>query len=319
MRLQVFHAPDMAAAMAQLRAMLGPDALILGTRRVTGGIELTAATEAEETMTPAPLAPRPMRDEDLPVPKAANVQDSLLAWHGVPEALAARLRGQSLDQALAAALPWGGLDLAAGPPLVVAGPPGAGKTLTVVRLATRLVLAGTPPLVVTADGRRAGAMEQLSAYTRLLGLTLLSAPHPATMGAAVSRRGEGQAVLVDMPGADPFDPAQRDEIAALVAAAAARVALVIPAGQDPQESGDMAEAFRLACTDAAAPCLIATRLDLARRIGGVLVAADQAGLALTEAGIGPGAADGLVKLTPTLLQARLEAAAPFQKTNRGVA
>ncbi len=51
--------------------------------------------------------------------------------------------------------------------------------------------------------------------------------------------------------------------------------------------------------------LVATRLDLARRLGGVLAAAARTGLALTEAGIGPGAADGLLPLTPEWLAARL--------------
>jgi flagellar biosynthesis protein FlhF len=46
-------------------------------------------------------------------------------------------------------------------------------------------------------------------------------------------------------------------------------------------------------------------LDVIRRLGGVLAAADAARLTLTEAGIGPGAADGLVPMTPDFLAARL--------------
>jgi flagellar biosynthesis protein FlhF len=49
---------------------------------------------------------------------------------------------------------------------------------------------------------------------------------------------------------------------------------------------------------------VVTRLDVARRIGCVLSAA-RAGLALVEAGIGPGAADGLVPLTADFLARRL--------------
>jgi flagellar biosynthesis protein FlhF len=50
--------------------------------------------------------------------------------------------------------------------------------------------------------------------------------------------------------------------------------------------------------------MLPTRLDLARRLGGILTAAST-GLALTEAGMGPGAADGLVPLTPEWLAQRL--------------
>ena len=50
--------------------------------------------------------------------------------------------------------------------------------------------------------------------------------------------------------------------------------------------------------------LVATRLDQSRRLGGILAAA-ATGLALTEAGIGPGAADGLTAFTPAFLAERL--------------
>ena len=46
MRLKLYRAPTVAAAMAQVREELGADALILATRRVAGGVELTAAGAA---------------------------------------------------------------------------------------------------------------------------------------------------------------------------------------------------------------------------------------------------------------------------------
>ncbi len=174
------------------------------------------------------------------------------------------------------------------------------------RLATRLVMAGSAPLVITTDGQRAGATEQLAAFTRLLGLTLIVASHPATLARALLRRQPGCPVLVDAPGTDPFDTAQRDEIAGLAATAGAQTALVLPAGMDPAESAELAEAF----AEAGATLLVATRLDLARRLGGVLAAAEAGKLTIVEAGIGPGAADGLMALTPALLAQRLERTGP---------
>ena len=76
--------------------------------------------------------------------------------------------------------------------------------------------------------------------------------------------------------------------------------LVLPAGLDAAEAADLAHAYAAA----GASLLVATRLDLARRLGGILAAAS-ARLALTEAGIGPGAADGLLPITPEWLAARL--------------
>ena len=108
-------------------------------------------------------------------------------------------------------------------------------------------------------------------------------------------------MLIDAPGCDPFDPAQVEELAALAGTASARIVLVLPGGMDPAEAADLAAAYAAA----GATQLVATRLDLARRLGGVLAAAAAGRLALTEAGIGPGAADGLVPLTPALLAERL--------------
>ena len=78
------------------------------------------------------------------------------------------------------------------------------------------------------------------------------------------------------------------------------IAVVIPAGADPGEAAEAAAAL----AEGGARLLVATRLDVARRLGSILAAAE-AGLALAEAGIGPGAADGLVPFTPALLAARL--------------
>lgn len=284
MRLKLYRAPSVADAMARVRAELGADALILATRRVRDGVEVTAALEPEE-----------------PPPRVDPARLTALAFHGVPAAMHTSLQSGPLDQALTQALPFAALPLAPrDPPLLLIGPPGAGKTLTVARLATRLVMAGIPPMVITADGKRAGAIEQLAAFTRLLGINLIVASHPLALGRALTRRENAAPVLIDTPGSDPFDPAQAEETAALAATANAVAALVLPAGLDPAEAGELAQAY----ARRGATLLVATRLDLTARLGGVLAAA-AAGLALTEAGIGPGAADGLVPLTPAALAERL--------------
>ena len=289
MRLKLFRASTVNQAIAQVRRELGADALILSTRRVQDGVEVTAALEADAA-SPAPPAPPPAS------------APSCLAWHGVPPDLQARLGAGPLQDTLAAVFRFGALPLGpSAPPLLLTGPPGAGKTLTAARLATRLTLSGTPPLVITADGRRAGAAEQLAAFTRVLGLPLLVADEPVALARALARRERGAPVLIDSPGLNPFDPAERDELAGMAAAAGANLALVLPAGLDAAESADLAAAF----AETGAALLVPTRLDLARRLGGILAAA--ATCVLTEAGVGPGAADGLRPLTPANLAERLQA------------
>lgn len=299
MRIRVFTAPRMAEAMAMVRSELGADAVILGSRRTSGGVEVTAALETEEPVVAVPPLAVP------PAAPAAAAPSGVVARHGIPPKLAARLEGGSLSALLAQNLRFGPLpDPALGKPLMLVGPPGAGKSLTCAKLAARAVLrggGGGAPLVVTTDGQRAGATEQLAAFTRVLGAPLASAPDPGALAAAVARRGERQPVLIDTAGCDPFDPGQAPSLLALARASGADIVLVLPAGLDPGESADLARAFAVL----GARHLLPTRLDAARRLGGV-VAAAAAGLVLTEAGTGSGVADGLTLLSPEWLARRLE-------------
>jgi flagellar biosynthesis protein FlhF len=319
MRLKIYRAATIAEAMGQARAELGAEALILSTRRVGQGVELTAALEPS-TEAPAPpsrLVARPVaQPADQPVahtfawaPAPADSSRALL-WHGLPPDIAHRLSDATLAESLAAMLRFGTLPLQPhGPPLLLAGPPGAGKTLTIARLATRFVLGGERPLVITADGRRAGAAEELAAYTRLLGLDLVVASTPAMLLRALLHRDAGAPVLIDTTGVSPFAPAQMAAVAALGAAVAATPVLVLPAGQDPHEAADHAAAFAAA----GVRHLIPTRLDMARRLGSVVTAALAGGMTLSEAGTGPGANDGLTRLTAAYLADRLCQAPPPQE------
>jgi flagellar biosynthesis protein FlhF len=284
MRLKLYWAPAMADAMARVRSELGAEALILATRRVNDGVEITAALEMPEDL-PA----------TLPRPEVITA----LEFHNIPSALRSALQQGDVEAALAQTLAFATLPLHAAPLLLV-GTPGAGKTLTVARLAAPLVMSGILPVVVSADGKRAGATEQLAAFTRLLGIRLMVACDPVTLGRALANRQPGTPVLIDSAGCNPFNVAQMEELAALAATVGAAMVPIIPAGLDPPEAADQAEAYR-AC---GARLMLATRLDVARRLGGLLAAA-ATGLALTLAGVSADVADGLRPITPAWLAERL--------------
>lgn len=289
MRLRTIRAARMSDAMAILRAELGEEAVILGTRRVGGGVEVTAGQDTEDE--PVLIAHETVAKAALP---------PALRRHNMPGALAQRLAGAPLSAALAQEFRFAPLPFDSGPLLLV-GPPGAGKTLTCAKLATRLLLAGTPPLLVSADGRRAGAAEQLAAFARVLSLPLSIARTPGALAKALARGAPGQPVLVDMPGCDPFDDAGARRHAALAEAARGTAVLVLPAGLDAEEAAETARAFHLlGCRH-----LLPTRLDAARRLGGVLAAATAADLTLTEAGTGQDVAAGLTRLDAEWLAGRM--------------
>ncbi len=334
MRIRIFRAPTLAEAMAQIRAELGADAMILSDRRRANFVEVTAALETSDPLElRAPVTARneivdlepftsPWARSEGRLQHLAQSIDAAttaaLAWHGLTPALVTGLGGTalesgSLEQACTRMFRFAPIELEPGcDPVLLAGPPGGGKTLTVARLATRLVLAGRQPLVITADGKRAGAVEQLAAFTRLLGLTTVVANTPAILVRALERREADQPVLIDAPGLDLQDPGEHDLLQQLRSASGAAMALVLPSGLDPNEAQE------IACAHAGlgARFLVATRVDQSRRLGGILCAARTSGLALAEAGIGSAAADSLVPITPGFVAERLRrgGVAPRQAT-----
>lgn len=130
MRLKVYQAPSMSAAMAMVRDELGSDALILAHRAVDDGVELTAAQEhsPSDAITPqsaVPIqwpAPSPS-PAAVPLLPTAIARSGTLRWHGVPAELAARLGRGDLATAIAAAFQFDILPCRPGaPPLMVVGP-----------------------------------------------------------------------------------------------------------------------------------------------------------------------------------------------------
>jgi len=303
MRLKLIRGATLAEAMDELRRVLGPDVLILSTRTLPGnrGVEIAAALEDPEPP-PEPIGPL----ETAPAPAVnghAEVDPALLApllAHGIPIGLAEQLgSAASIQQALVRHFRF--LPLLTDAPLLVAGTPGAGKTLLIAKLATALRLEGTAPLVITADGNRAGAAEQLAAFTRILGLDLVVASHPGTLAKALERRRQGAPTLIDGPGLDPREPEQLELLRSLIEVVGAAPALVLPAGLDVAEAAELGEAFAMAGADR----LVATRLDLVRRLGGVIAAAEAGDFAFGGFGHGPSPADPIETADPEKLARRL--------------
>jgi flagellar biosynthesis protein FlhF len=296
MQTRIFTGPDRDAAVARLRAELGEDAIILDIDAPPGGPARVVA---------APGAPRPA-DASAAEPGRAQVARSalatLLARHNVPAGLAARmLRSEfagdrlatSLPAALAATLEFARLPVgAAASRILVAGPAGAGKTATCAKLAARILLAGGQPCLASTDDWRVGGAEQLRRYAEALGCAFEEATKPQDLVALASRLPAGTALVVDTPGIDPAHAAEIDALAGWSAALRVAPILVLPAGLDADEAADTALGFAAL----GATTLVASRVDAARRLGGILSAADAASLALAAAGNSPRIADGLVDL-----------------------
>ncbi len=119
-----------------------------------------------------------------------------------------------LSLLLARHLPCSGaLDWSTTQKLMLVGPTGVGKTTTLAKFASDLVMKrGRRVALITIDTYRVGAQDQLKAYADLLDVPLEVAATPAQFG-ALMRRYEGyDNVLVDTAGRSPTDTTRIHEL-----------------------------------------------------------------------------------------------------------
>jgi len=312
MRLKTYTAASANEALQLIRDELGDSAVIVSTEtdRSTGAKIVTAALDdriepdAEDSAQPSTQADTVLSD----LADASATLRQLLSRHGVPPHLGARIVTAcdiTTDDELAPSLTRGinqvygfsPLDEKIGTrPMMLVGPPGVGKTVTAAKIAARVVMRGINPLVISTDTVRAGAIGQLEAFTRILKLNLVTARTIEDLEAAYDQA-RGEAIIIDTAGANPFDEAALDAVGLAARAVGAEPVLVLAAGGDAVEAAEIAAAFaQIECKR-----LIATRIDLSRRLGSLLAAADAGRLAFSDVSVTPEIANGLTPLEAEML------------------
>jgi flagellar biosynthesis protein FlhF len=103
--------------------------------------------------------------------------------------------------------------------------------------------------------------------------------------------------VIDTAGVNPFSADDVAGLSALLQAGEIEPVLVLPAGGDPQEAGEIGRIF----ADIGVQRLIVTRLEMTRRLGGLLSAAHTGGLAFADASLTSKVADGLTPVNPVAL------------------
>ena len=155
MHLKRYRGTTVRDALAAARADLGPAALVLSTRLVPAHglsgwlgqrvVEVTAALDRKVSETRTPEATTPTLDRRAAAPAAPSAAD----------AIAALLAATGLDQVLAAEVDG----RVPAPIEVFVGPPGAGKTTTIAKIAAQQrARRGARLGLVAADGFRVGAV-----------------------------------------------------------------------------------------------------------------------------------------------------------------
>lgn len=160
--------------------------------------------------------------------------------------------------------------------VVLAGPPGAGKTSALVKLAMREAVARRrSAAIVSTDSFRVAASEQLRTYAAILGLPFVTAETPAALRQAVAENAMRDLVLVDTPGFGRGEREWAQEWVRLLEEIPAREThLVLPASL---RTADLLEALEWWSIFSPSALLIA-RVDETERIGGWVSAAIESSL-----------------------------------------
>ncbi|MAR55938.1 MAG: hypothetical protein CMM93_02030 [Rickettsiales bacterium] len=337
MHVRSITAKTIQQAMSQARDLLGDDAVMLSTsENAHGEVVATFALERaqEEPLFPDEwldsndtALPRasldelldgkaPPREAPKPAPRAeaprhdnqASKAEAALRYHQIPVQQAEQLLHypgplpSEGDAALAALfahhLRFDPLPLAEeGWRTMLIGPPGVGKTITAAKIAARSVMEGLPVHLITTDTQRAGGVEQLAAFAKVLSVPLEVASTREELRELLATYDERDRIIIDSGGCNPYQFQELKNLGAMARQPGVEPVLVCAAGSAPQEAMEYAGVFSFLDIER---CIL-TRMDCARYYGSVIALAMSGDLAFSHVTHSPKAMGDFDPLTPEKL------------------
>ncbi|MGL4355199.1 MAG: flagellar biosynthesis protein FlhF [Aeromonas popoffii] len=221
MKIKRFFAKDMRTALAEVKETLGPDAVIMSNKKVTGGVEIVAAVDYQSQVlgpTEAPVR-RQLNDESVnissagrqmtrPVPSQAQEQNEHYA-----DTLAALLaRQQKLNPANSAGLKGAAPVAAAGSaPRTLAEQGQWGAAPEPAKPKARVATPGRAPQPAPREQEMEGMRKEMASIRKLLEHQI-----SGLMWQEVERREPMRALLIKELKKIGFDDAFADQLAGLI-------------------------------------------------------------------------------------------------------
>ena len=317
MHLKRYRRETVKEALRAVREDLGPNALILSTRMVAargvrgwfGGrvVEVTAAAErpsmSESRHVDETVATKADRSIDEVVARLQAIGLDPVLARDVAKALPVnRRRGATLEtirETLELQLaPLAADDDSFAPIEVFVGPPGVGKTTTIAKIAAQeRARHGEKLGLLSADGFRVGAIEQLRLYADILGTPLKVARTPGELEAAL--RGSRRPMLLDTAGRSASDEVSREMLRVLAGRKDVRTHLVLAANTPTAVARRTLERFE----DARPSRLVITKLDEAESIAPIVSLLRDRKLPVSYLGTGQAVPEDLERATAPSLAA----------------
>jgi flagellar biosynthesis protein FlhF len=305
MNVKTFSGDTTAEALKRVRDELGPEAMILETKRTARGIEVLAATERSGSRLTRPSSMSSMAASS----GAERLRDDLIG-QGFSTVLAERIaaaaqcnldqeqlddRRESLGYArelLALWLPRApSLPRSGSRVLALVGAAGVGKTTTIAKLAAQEVLdGGRRVALASCDARRLGGVEALAAFARVLEVPFLQVKDRRDLDRARELAGRDGTLYLDTPGIPRHDRAAMDRLTEMLSGVRSdEIELLLAADMEGEAMTETVRRFGRLKPGS----LGATRVDEALRPGTLLTALTRASLPLRHCGCGPDVPDDL--------------------------
>jgi flagellar biosynthesis protein FlhF len=284
MKLKSYFSGTVEAAMDLARKELGEDALLVNARPATpetrslGALEVVFGILPRETPQPEPAAPRAgPPTERISVDRLSSevadlkreIERMARSAYGVhPLAMAAatqpgiyaRLVECELDTELAEQVAHGtpledlfvvdaalGRSDASHAVVALVGPPGAGKTTTLVKLAARYGLTSRKPAhILSADVYRIAAADQLRTLASILGVGCTVVETPAALAQAIEEHRSKSLVLIDTPGLARSEMEDASDLASFISShPEIDTHLVLPASMKPADMSQVIDHYEI--------------------------------------------------------------------------
>lgn len=297
----------MMAALAEVKAQLGDEAIIISSENTADGqILVTAALEEDFEIN------FDERDEVEVVATKGVFDDrylrDCLEYHAVVQNVGEKIMAvarqisaeqQIFDDKLILEKTFDKLyayqdilDLRQ-PVKLFMGTPGSGKSTAIAKAATLAKFKKISTCIISTDNVRAGANKQLEAFAKILELDFYFCKDERSLYQQVNDAKKRYAlILIDTPGINPFIDNEVNRVGKLGEVVKNQAILTIDTGRNTFEAVEIAEIF----AKIGACCLLPTRLDLTRRIGSIMSVAACCDFSFCAASVSSSIANGLAPI-----------------------